>query len=340
VDQGEGHQGVDRGPALDGTAGSRELLGVAVGHATDRVPVAAPGETAGEARDRLSGREFESAADVVVLEGTRLVGVMTIERLLAAAEEVRIDDIMDGDPPVVTPGTDQERVAWEMVHKGDSSVAVVDEGGRFLGLVPPYRMLEVLLAEHDEDLARLGGYMKSSRGARRAAEEPVLRRLAHRLPWLLIGLVGAMASAVIVGAFEAQLSEIVLLAFFLPGVVYMADAVGTQTEAVLIRGLSVGIDMREVLWRELVSGAVIGALVGLAFVPFAFLGWGNGEVALAVGLALFAACSIATAVAMVLPLAFQRLGIDPAFGSGPLATVIQDLLSIVVYLAIAAPIAT
>jgi magnesium transporter len=304
------------------------------------VPVAAPGATVGEVRDRLRNEDFESAADVVVLEGERLVGVVTIERLLAAGEGTRVDDVMDAEPPVVAPGTDQERVAWEMVHKGDSSVAVVDEGGRFVGLVPPYRMLEVLLAEHDEDLARLGGYMRSSRGARRAAEEPVLRRLGHRLPWPLIGLIGAMVSAVIVGAFEAQLREVVLLAFFLPGVVYMADAVGTQTEAVLIRGLSVGIDMREVLWRELVSGALIGVLVGLAFVPFALLGWGNGDVALAVGLALFAACSIATAVAMGLPLAFQRLGIDPAFGSGPLATVIQDLLSIVIYLAIAAPIAT
>ena len=74
--------------------------------------------------------------------------------------------------------------------------------------------------------------------------------------------------------------------------------------------------------------------------PSPCIGWGNEEVAIAVALALFCACSIATLVAMALPLAFQRLGIDPAFGSGPLATVIQDLLSIVVYLAIAAPIAT
>ena len=182
--------------------------------------------------------------------------------------------------------------------------------------------------------------MRGTLGARRAAEEPVTQRLWHRFPWLLIGLVGAMASAVIVGAFEEQLNEVLLLAFFLPAVVYLADAVGTQTEAILIRGLSVGIGLRKVIPRELISGAIIGALIGLAFLPFALIGWGNEEVAIAVALALFCACSIATLVAMALPLAFQRLGVDPAFGSGPLATVIQDLLSIVVYLAIAAPIAT
>jgi magnesium transporter len=156
----------------------------------------------------------------------------------------------------------------------------------------------------------------------------------------MIGLIGAMASAVIVGAFEAQLDATVVLAFFLPAVVYMADAVGTQTEAVLIRGLSVGVTVRGVVKRELISGALIGLVVGVAFFPFAAIGWGDPDVALALGLALFASCSIATLVAMALPWAFQRLGRDPAFGSGPLATVIQDLLSIAVYLAIATSIAT
>jgi magnesium transporter len=326
--------------APDCSSGSVALLEAAVSHATAHVPVATPGQIAGDVRDALIGREFESAEDVAVLEGRVLRGLVTIEQLLAADAQARIEEVMDADPPVVSPDADQELVAWEMCHRGESSAAVVDGEGHFVGLVPPYRMVQVLLAEHDEDLARLGGYMKSTGRARRAAEEPIARRLWHRLPWLLIGLVGAMASAVIVGAFEAQLSKVVLLAFFLPGVVYMADAVGTQTEAVLIRGLSVGIAMRTVFRRELVSGALIGAIMGLAFLPFALIGWANADVAVAVALALFAACSIATVIAMALPLAFQRLGRDPAFGSGPLATVIQDLLSIVVYLAIAAPIAT
>jgi magnesium transporter len=73
--------------------------------------------------------------------------------------------------------------------------------------------------------------------------------------------------------------------------------------------------------------------------PFAWLVWGDGQVAVTVGLALFAGCSIATLVAMLLPWAFHRLGRDPAFGSGPLATVVQDLLSIAIYLAIASLIA-
>jgi magnesium transporter len=195
-------------------------------------------------------------------------------------------------------------------------------------------MVSVLLTEHDEDLARIGGYLAGSGRARLAAEESVMRRLRHRLPWLLLGLLGAMASALLVGAFEEELQKKVLLTFFVPAVVYMADAVGGQTRVILIRGLAVGIAIRKVAMRELVTGGFAGIVVGAAFVPFALIGWGDAGVAGAVALALFASCSIATLVAMALPWTFQRLGSDPAFGSGPLATVIQDLLSLIIYFAV------
>jgi magnesium transporter len=313
---------------------------MAAEHATASVPVAAPGDRAGAVRDALTTRPLESAHDVAVLEGGRLVGIVPVERLLAAAAGEPLERIMDPDPPAILPDADQEVAAWRMVERGESSLAVVDRAGRFVGLIPPRRMLAVLLAEHDEDLARLGGYRASTERARRAAEEPLARRLWHRLPWLLIGLAGAMASAIIVGAFEEELDRKVLLAFFVPGVVYMADAVGTQTETLLIRGLSVGVSVRDVVRRELLTGLVIGVLMAGAFLPFALLAWGDGQVALAVALALLASCGVATLVAMALPALFQRLGRDPAFGSGPLATVVQDLLSIAIYFAIAIPLAT
>jgi magnesium transporter len=314
------------------------LLGVAADHATRSIPIAAPSERVAEVRAKLAGQGFESANDIAVLDRGALAGVVPMERLLAAGADQEIAEIMDGDPPVVGPRTDQELVAWSMIDRGESSIAVVDEAGRFVGLIPPNRMLGVLLAEHDEDLARLGGYLVGTTRARLAMQEPVGRRLWHRLPWLLIGLLGAMASVAIVGAYEAELEANVLLAFFIPGVVYMADAVGTQTEALLIRGLAVGVGLRSVVHRELITGLAIGIVIAAAFFPFAYVVWGETQVAVAVALALLASCSIATVVAMILPWAFQRLGFDPAFGSGPVCTVIQDLLSILVYFVIATSI--
>lgn len=324
----------------DATPVSDGLLGTAAAHATARVPVAHPAQPVAEVRAGLAGRRYDCADDVAVLDGPVLAGVLPIERLLGAPADARVADVMDSEPPVVAPGTDQEVAAWSMVRRGESSIAVVDAAGRFVGLIPPHRMLSVLLAEHDEDLARLGGYMAGSAQARQAAEENVGHRLWHRFPWLLLGLLGAMASTVIVGAFEAQLEQKVLLAFFVPAVVYMADAVGTQTEAVVIRGLSIGVRLRPIVGRELLTGLAIGAGIGAAFFAFALLVWDDSRASAAVALALVASCSIATVLAMALPWVFQRAGSDPAFGSGPLATVIQDLVSIAVYLAIASLIAT
>jgi magnesium transporter len=319
---------------------SSDLLGLAAAKATARVPTAAPSDTVERVRGALAGQVFESADEVAVLEGRRLIGVVPIESLFAAEGGATIESVMDADPPAVGPESPQEAVARKAVKHTESSIAVVDGADKFVGFIPAHRLVEILLDEHDEDIARLGGYLASTKRARTAADEPVVRRLWHRLPWLMVGLIGAMASALIVGAFEEQLETQVLLAFFVPAVVYMADAVGTQTETVLIRGLAVGVTVQEVLRRELATGLLVGLLIAAVFFPFALIGWDDADVALAVSLALVASCAIATAVAMVLPWALNRLGRDPAFGSGPVATIIQDLLSIAVYLAIATTIAT
>jgi magnesium transporter len=302
------------------------------------VPRAGPTSRAGDVRDGLAGRSYESAVDIAVCDGEHLVGLVSIERLLAARADVELAELMER---VATVGTevDEELAASELARRGGRSVAVVDGRGRFRGLVPPERSLAVLWREHEEDLARLGGFLAGTSQARTAAEEPVSRRLWHRLPWLALGLLGAMASAGIVASFEDELAQQVLLAVFVPAVVYMADAVGTQTEAVVIRGISVGVPVRHVVARELTSGLIIGVLIAAAFFPFAYLVWGNGHVAATVALALFASTATATGVAMVLPYALDRLGRDPAFGAGPLGTVIQDLLSIIIYFAVAVALA-
>lgn len=310
---------------LEGTAGQA---------AVSDVPLAAPGARAGEVRATLAGRQFASATEITLLEDGRFVGLVPIERLLASADQTPLGALSE-EPALVPPEADLEVAARATARRGGRSVAVVDADGRFYGLVPPDRLLHVLELEHEEDLARLGGFLSRASAARTASVEAIAQRLWHRLPWLGLGLVGAMASAVVVGAFEEQIRTQVLLAFFLPAVVYMADAVGTQTETVVIRGMALGIPVRTVFARELMTGLVIGVLLGSAFFAFSLAFWGDARVAAAVAISLGISCSVASVAAMALPYGLARLGRDPAFGSGPLATVIQDLLSIVAYFAVA-----
>lgn len=299
--------------------------------ATRSVPRAAPAEPVRDVRKRMSGRRYETVSDVPVLDAGRVVGLVPVERVLAAAPEVRMSDLMDRDPPTVSPGVDQEVAAWVMVSHGESSLVVVDEDRGFHGIVPPRRIMQVLLLEHEEDLSRLAGVVHDTEAVRSRTVESVGRRVRHRLPWLLVGLAGAMVAAVVVGTFEESISQQVLLAFFLPGVVYMADAVGTQTETVVVRGLSVGVPVGRVARRETWTGLIIGLIVAVLFIPMGTLVFGEFRVMAAIGLAMFLSCAIASVVAMALPYLLARLGRDPAYGSGPLATVIQDVLTIACY---------
>ena len=263
--------------------------------------------------DEQLTERFESAAHIVVCDPDgRLVGVARIEDVLAAAPTTALREVMDTDPARIVAGAsgvDEEVAAWKAVQHGESALAVVDDSGRFVELVPPRRVVEVLLAEHDEDLARLGGYLASTSSARHATEESIGVRFGHRVPWLLVGLAGAIVAARIVEAFADRLEREVLIAFFVPGIVYMADAVGTQTEAVVIRGLSVGVPIARIVRRELVTGLLIGVALAGAFVPMGMALWGRADVTLTVAISLLAACSTAPPVAMALPLSFHRRGL-------------------------------
>jgi magnesium transporter len=144
-------------------------------------------------------------------------------------------------------------------------------------------------------------------------------------------------ATLIVARQESLITEHVAVAFFVPAIVYLADAVGTQTETVVIRGLSLA---RQPLGRlfagEVRTGLVIGSVLGAAAIVMVLFGFRDLRLALAVGLSVLVSSALATGIGFALPCALDRWGIDPAFGSGPLATVIQDVLTIAVYFAVAA----
>ena len=308
---------------------------IASEHASTGVPITLPTNRIEDVRRALVGQHYETASLVIVCEAGKFLGVLRIEELLAAPADALVASVMDRDPPIVAPGLDQEVAAWHAIRNEESALSVVDAEGRFVGVIPPHRLLAVILSEHEEDLSRLGGFIKSTASARTTSEEPVQRRFRHRIPWLLVGLAGALLAADFVGWFEAQLEQKVMLAFFIPGIVYLADSVGTQAETIVVRCLSVGIGIRQMIRRELLAGLAIGIVLGTAGGLLVWWRWQEADVALVVGLAVFAASSTATLAAMAVPWLLDTFDFDPAFGSGPLATVIQDLLSILIYFVIA-----
>lgn len=311
-------------------SGSHETAGF---HLLQRVPVADPGSTCGEALAMLRRQRFEYADAIIITDpGRRVIGMLSVGELAMQEAGTPLQEVMRRDVPLAHSDTDQERIASMAIDSALGVVPIVDANGAFLGLIPPQALLAVLRREHIEDLHRLTGILRETQTARAAIEGPPLRRARHRLPWLFVGLAGSALTALVMARFAGVLEARIEIAFFLPGIVYLADAIGTQTEAIAVRGLSLShLGIRHLLARELASGLTIGAILGAVS---SLAVWGflhDASLALALGVALVAASGIATGIGLLLPWTFHRLGYDPAYGSGPLGTVAQDILSVFLY---------
>jgi magnesium transporter len=302
---------------------------------TAAVPRARPGDTVAAAWEALRRHRLEEASHLYLADDrSRLVGQAPIETLLLAGLHVPLSDLQ-GDPPVeVHPDDNAETAALLAVERHDADVAVVDGQRRLLGAIPIGRLLALLHEEHVDDILRMGGVDPAHPVP--MAQDGTLSAFRARMPWLMLGLVGGWLAAGIARLFEEALTKEITLAFFLPLVVYMADAVGTQTETVLVRSLAYG---RVSLGAQLLREGAIGLLIGGALGGLAGLGFllvdGRGSVSLVLASTLAATSLEATLVASLLPWGLARLGADPALASGPIATVLQDLLSVAIYLSIA-----
>lgn len=265
----------------------------------------------------------------------RLAGVVPVATLLGLKEETPVGQAIRPDFPAVGPDADQEDAASLAVHHQVDALPVVDADGRPLGVMPAQALMQVLRREHVEDLHVLAGMRREASRARHAIEDPPLRRVRHRLPWLLAGLAGSAVATAAMAGFEATLSAQLAVAFFVPGIVYLADAIGTQSQTIAVRGLSLThAGIGHLLAGELRTGFVLGALLGLvSYLPILFF-FGDPRLAAAVSTAIFAAGTVAAGLGLFLPWALARARRDPAFGSGPLATVVQDIVSLLVYLAV------
>ena len=295
-------------------------------------------DTVATVRRRLASERQDIVDPVCVVdEDGRFLGAVPLPQLLPAREELPMRELMRSDWPTVHPAMDQEHVAALARERHLAAVPVADESGRLLGCVPAITLLDVIYREHVEDVHRLVGILHQSATAIHAIEDPPIRRFLRRIPWLLVGLGGSMVATAVMARFEGALAADVRIVFFIPAIVYLADAIGTQTEAIAVRGLSLGRPrFLRALWSEVATGGLIGSALALVAFALVWAVFGNLGLSLAVAAALLAAGTVASLIGLLFPWGLSKLGVDPAFGSGPVATIIQDVTSILIYLGIVA----
>lgn len=297
-------------------------------------------EAGGSMQDAMSAfraraGEFDTLNYIYVVDDTGLLkGAISLKALFTAEPNELITDAMEADLVTAVSTEDQEAVSRRALHHQLKAIPVVDEAGKLLGVVPPHVILQILQQEHEEDVLTEAGVPPA---AIRKHQQTVRRQVSHRLPWLILGAVGGVAAASIVQLFEGVLAEEILLAAFIPTVVYLADAVGVQVQTVYIQFAASHAVTN--LWRYLLREIMISLVVAGVLGVFTFgLVWGwFGALYLAIIVASAAAISIifASVVAVLLPGMFQKFHIDPAVASGPFGTIIRDVASIAIYFLIA-----
>ncbi len=209
-----------------------------------------------------------------------------------------------------------------------------------IGVIPHDGITHIMHKELREDILRLAGVHHDHNTIDNVMEIPIFTTLKHRLPWLLIGTIGGLLIAQIIGKFEDTLRDNIILAAFIPLIVYIADAVGTQLEAFVIRDFALfrKIDFGRYFTRQLIVVLGLAFLLGVIIAATGWLLYQRGDVAVVLGLAVAAATLSSIFSGLLIPYLFRLLAVDPANASGPLGTIIQDSLSVVIYLVIASSV--
>ncbi|SDI64946.1 magnesium transporter [Natribacillus halophilus] len=283
-----------------------------------------------EERPRVETIYYLYAVD----ESGRLAGVLSLRDLLTHDPSERVDHFMSTQPVTVRDRDDQEDVARLIQYYDLLAIPVLTEDEALVGIVTVDDAIDVLEEEETEDV----GEFSATRGAT-GEKVTAFQAAKKRAPWIVLLMFLGLITAGMIEQFEETLEAIVLLAAFIPIIMDSGGNTGTQSLAVIVRGLSTGaldhIGVLKIIWREFKTGMMIGlstALVILLLIIFVF---DHAMIALVVAVSIFSTLSMATVIGTILPLIINKLKLDPAIASGPFITTMCDILGLLIYFSIA-----
>jgi magnesium transporter len=270
-------------------------------------------------------------------EEDKLAGVVPLKRLLLSPADTQIHAVCEGDVVSVEPDLDQEEVARIMERYDLVALPVVSAGGRLLGRITIDDVMNVIREEAEEDLQRAVGITGEEE-----LSSSVFAVSRGRLVWLLLGLCGAYVSGLVIVGFEDALTVAPVLALFIPIVMAMAGNAGIQSSAIAVQGLASGdlwrSDLARRIGKELGVALINGVVLAVALAGIVVLsGFGDdtSRLALTAAFALLIVIVLSTLVGATVPLALNRVGIDPALAMGPFITVSNDILGLTVFFLVA-----
>jgi len=308
------------------------------GRLMQREVVVAPQHwTVGETIDYL--RQADSLPDQfyhVILTDPRMkpIGYATLGRVLSARRETRLADITEDSFRTIEATDPEADVAYIFNQYHLISCPVVDTDGRLVGVITIDDAMNVLDEEHEEDMLRLAGV-----GGESSIQDGVWETIKGRIPWLFVNLITANISALVIGQFEGTIGQIVILAALMPIIASMGGIAGTQSLTIAVRALATRDLTVSNAMRVVRREAAVGVINGLAFAALMGLaGWlvlGMPMLGVVLAAAMIINLCVAALAGILVPLAMDRLGFDPALASGTFVMTVTDVVGFFAFLGLA-----
>ena len=273
--------------------------------------------------------------DIFVVDpGHRPVGAVSLSHMLRAPRVQAMANIMTTEMKVIEATTDQEDVAFLFRQRDLTSAPVVDRGGRLVGVITIDDVVDVIDEEHEDDIMRLGGVSEDD------LYSAAVDTSRSRFTWLLVNLGTAILASAVIGLFDGTIEEMVALAVLMPIVASMGGNAGTQTLTVAVRALAMKelteANAARVVGKEVLVGAINGVLFAVITGLITWMWFGNLVLALVIGMAMIFNLIIAGLSGALIPLALERMKIDPAIASAVFLTTVTDVVGFFVFLGLGA----
>ncbi|WP_188946279.1 magnesium transporter, partial [Polymorphobacter multimanifer] len=269
----------------------------------------------------------------VVDPARRPVGTIRLSWLLTTPPEIAVADIMQREQTLIPVDMDQEEVALQFQKYALISAAVVDGGGRLVGVITVDDVVHIIQQEAGEDVLKLSGAGDGD------INEPVFSTYRTRSRWLVTNLATGIISATIIGLFSDSIEALVALAALSPIVASVGGNAGNPTMAVTVRALATNqlteANTRRTIWREirvaLLNGLTLAALMAMGTTAF----FGNAVLGGVIAFAMLFNIVIAGLAGVMVPLTLERFDADPAVASSVFVTMITDSMGFFLFLGLA-----
>jgi len=311
------------------------------GRLMQRELVALPEDwTVGQAIDFV--RNAEELPDqfyhvILVSPTMKPAGYVALGRLLSSRRDHRLIDIVEPSFRTVTVTDEESEVAYLFNHYHLISAPVVDEDGRLVGVITIDDAMAVLDEEHEEDMLRMAGVDEDS-----SLADTVLQTTRGRAVWLLVNLVTAIVASLVIDMYAETINQMVALAVLMPIVASMGGNAGTQTMTVAVRAIATreltASNALRVSWREITVGAINGLAFGLLMALVAGFWFGVPMLAAVIAVAMLLTLVAAALGGILIPIALDKLNIDPALASGPFVTTVTDVIGFFAFLGLASAV--